>query len=205
MVAGDHDHPDARLVALGDGLGGRGPQGIAQAQQPQELEVEIMLAQGQVSLVQPGGGHPQGAQSLPAHFHDSLFHLGGGPLVQVAKVGHRLGRALGGDDELLAMVRAPDMGQSQQLVAEGVLPHQPPVIVPVLALAQPLLPRLADGPLHGVHRVPLAGQHPELQQAVEVLGQVIRAAGVQGALQAIGPQYGQGHAVFGEGAGLVGA
>ena len=103
--------------------------------------------------------------------------------------------------------RAPDMRHGAQFRAQRVGLHQSPVVVQVFGLRQELLAEPVEGLLHRVERIHHTGEDRVFDQRVEGLGQrtnhqrVDARAGIQH--HAAGHQVRHGHAVLGQGAGLV--
>jgi hypothetical protein len=174
VIAGDHDHPDARRAALLDRADNTRTQGIGEANQAQEFEREIPLRLRPFRSRKRCPSHAQHAQTARCHVVDgALVHFG------VAERGDGLRCALGRDDD--AVGRLPNIRHRQQIGAQAVLMHQLPARV---GRRTGGVKRL----LHRIGRLLRAGQHPERHGV----------AARRGSLR-------DGHAVFGQGAGLIGA
>ena len=149
--------------------------------------------------IQPAG-HRQHPQPLGSQGIGGLQEGGRCLALQVAEIGDRLRCPLGGD-VAAAVAITPELGEHQQLTAEGVLPLQRPIGVEVLALAELLRRQPLDRQLHRIHRIAAAGQHRQLQQPVP--GFLQRSTRLPELASGPGEQPLQRHAVGGEGAGLV--
>ena len=116
-----------------------------------------------------GAGDAQHAQALGGHRVDGLRQRGAIRGVEMAQVGDRFGRALGGDDELLPVVgRLPDLGHGEQIGAKPVGVHELPVRpCEMLGLGQLLAAEVVERLLHRVERVWRAGENAELDQVME--------------------------------------
>ena len=121
--------------------------------------------------------------------------------VEPAQLGDGLGGALGGHRQGLVAIERPDMGDRQQIRPQAKAVDQ---------RARPL-PRaisgkeLVKGPLHGVHGMAGAGQQARMGEALKGLRHGLPAGRQPQDLPIGEPELHDGHAVFGEGAGLVGA
>ena len=176
-IAGDHHHPQPGLARLNDGGGHLRAQRIGQPQEAQWLEGEVVHPHRRLAGVQEWlqlamkrrpiqpAGHRQHPQALGRQGIGGLQESGRGLALQVAEIGDRLRCPLGGD-VAAAVAIAPELGEHQQLTAEGVLPLQRPIRMEVLALAELLRRQPLNRQLHRIHRIAAAGQHGQLQQPV---------------------------------------
>jgi hypothetical protein len=93
-VAGDHHDPDAGRTAFGDGLRHFGPHRVFERDQPEKLELEVMLIARQHLRFETGARDAEHAQPVARHGR----HLGGdaGALrrIEVAQIDDGLRRAL---------------------------------------------------------------------------------------------------------------
>ena len=195
VVAGDHHHPDAGLLRLGDGGGGLGPRRVHQAQQAapgQALLQRVGGRRGGFGGRQVAAGHGQGAQGLGRQVIHIGQQAGAGGVVQRLQCGahpavgatrqHHRWRALahqhGGVGALVVMHQG---GHALALGAEGQLAEA------AVALCRPAagaqlgighhqrgLGRVALGQpgasCAAVH-AGIAGQHGAAQQRGHLVGQ----------------------------------
>ena len=86
-------------MALGDRVGGAGPDRVVQADETEVLEVEVVLFGGEaISAAEPGAGDGEHPQPSRAGCFDLRVECGACLVIEVAEVGDRFGGALGGDD-----------------------------------------------------------------------------------------------------------
>ena len=120
-----------------------GRTGSARPTRPEELEAEVVLLAGQARLTEAGARHAEHAQPLVGHRRDLRRQVRRRRGVEVAEVGDRLGRALGGDDVVVPVRRLPDVRHRQQLARQRVLAHERPVLVQVLGVGEVAAARAA--------------------------------------------------------------
>ena len=209
VVARHHDDAHARAAAFGQRRRHFGARRVGQRHQAQKIKVEIVLARRpQRRLVAPWRStfpaparHAQHAQATLGHG----FHLaadGAAPLgVQVAQIGHRFGRTLGGQQVHIRLTAGEHPGHGQDVAREGVLKLRLAPRVHMLGAGQPLAAEMLDGFLHWVERIARCGQHGKFNQPVKIFGQLAGALCAE--MRAVRRQLGHGHAIDGEGAGLV--
>ena len=205
VVAGDHDDLDSGRFALGHGGGNRRAQRVGKAHEAEEPMVEIVLVRRQVPAGNAGFGHTQNAQTAGRHRIHRLQHRLAGSCVQMAEVGDCLGRALGGDHVLARRIGfGPDLRHRQQVGRQRVGPDQ---LVPVtrqgLAGAQIRLGQQMECLFHRIKGFRGRCHHPRRRQFPKGIGHAV-LAGVEH-LPVGQMKGGNRHAVFRQGAGLVGA
>ena len=209
MVAGDHHDADARGPALGDGLGHLGAQRVGQPEQADEAEGEVVFRPGPVFALKARLGDGEHAQAVGGQRLDRCRDARTGGGVQVAKLDHGLGRALGGDHLSAARGRRPNVGHRAQRRAQRIGPCQGPVPVQVLGLCQEPGAEPVKRLFHRVEGVGHARQDGHLDQRVEGLGEVALGQRRNGhpsvQRHAAGHHLRHRHAVLGQRAGLVGA
>ena len=203
VVAGDHHCAHTCPGTLGHRLGHTGAHRVVQARQPEELELEVVLLGGQLlPCIELGAGH--GEHPLPVgrrrlHLgHQRRQSVG----IEMAQVGDRLGCALSRHHEVGAVGRAPHVRQSEQVLRQRVLAHQLPVAVQVLGAGEGAVAQHPERLVHRVERIDRRGEHGELGDGVERLGQRFIAQHMR---RPVDHQFAHRHRVQGERAGLVDA
>ena len=123
----------------------------------------------------PGGdacaSHPEHAQPVRRHARQALLERRLLDRREVAQIRDGLGRTLGRDERLAAIGGSPDVRERHERVGERVLPDEQPGGMLVLAAGQPLVAERLEGLLHWIEGIPLARQHPKLDELVERFGQ----------------------------------
>ena len=120
---------------------------------------------------------------------------------QVAKIDHRLGRALGRQQMQIWLVLGEDLRHGQDLRRQGIDLLWGPERMPMLGARQMLLTEGANGLFHRVERIGRRGQQRELRQFMQVFGQRHSFALHEAGMGL--PQLGHLHAVLRQRAGLV--
>ncbi len=138
IIAGDHDHADTRPAGIQDRFRHFRTRRISEADQTYESEVDIVLSYRPVvgsqrracdaEHAQAGVGHPAGGGH---HFAQSCG-------IEMAEIGHRLGRPLGRHHPLAAtgfIVGLPDMGHGQEIGRKAVLVRHSPLTMKMFRAA----------------------------------------------------------------------
>jgi len=101
VIARDHHHPDAGGVTFLDSSGNSGPDRVRQSHQAKEREREIVLLLRQVALCHGMAlRHSQDPQAFPRHRRCPLQEVLAALPIEVAQVGNRFRRSLGGNHDL---------------------------------------------------------------------------------------------------------
>ena len=104
----------------------------------------------------------------------SRFSLGS---VEVAQIDDGLRRPLGRDEGVAGIGGSPNVRERHEPVGQRVLPDQQPVGMLVLAAGKPAIAERLEGLLHRIEGIPLARQHPELDELVKRLRERRRGVG----------------------------
>ena len=155
-------------------------------------------------------GDPEDAQAVVGH--EGRLPVDAFQFVAfvVAQVGDRFGSSLGRHDTASGRRVSPHPSDGQQIVGQGVLREQLPVVVQVLGPTQLGGAQRLEGDLHRVERPALAREHGVLEQLVQSLGDRPRSVphreGRGACAEGLGPrESGHRHAVLRQGARLVDA
>ena len=206
VVAGDHDDPDAGALAQRDRLGGVVAQRIGEPDQPDHLEREVVGVGRRLAARRRGRGRRRGPAGRLRHRLGPAQPRPGVVVAEVAEVDDRLGRALGRDHRARAVaVGLPDVGDREQAGPQRVLADRLPARVQVLGAAEGALGELGEREVHRVGAFGRAGEEAELDQRVDLLGQLGgRRRSTSRSASAVTRRR-MRHPVLGERAGLVGA
>ena len=172
IVAGDHDHADARRTAFGDGGRHLGPHRIFEPSSPRNSKSKSCWSAGQALRVEtPRARHastrrPRRPAPRPRANGAARCARRGGtdrrwPRAHPWRRPRRWRRS--GD------CQTRDMASS--VARQRIVLAPAPVGVQVLGAGQHALPGLARWPLHRVEGAAVAGQHRELEQRVQFLRQ----------------------------------
>ena len=212
VVTGDHDDANACRTALRDGVRYLRPDRVGQSDQAEIFKVEIVFTGWprrirRAAIAGAGGG--QHAQAIARHAVHLTCDTGSRSRAEVAEIDDGLWRALGGHHKIVAVARLPHLCHRPQLGREPVAVRQRPVSMQVLGVGEKVLAEAVKRLFHRIERVWRAGENGVLDQRMKGFRQFAAFAVVDvergAAGLAAGAQPGDGHAVLGQCAGLVGA
>jgi hypothetical protein len=170
VVAGDHDDPDPRGVALLDRRADGGANGVRKTDEPDELESEVVLLARESRALETRLGHTENAQAPARERGDLRIERRNGVRAEVAEIDDRLRCAFCRDHEVRPVWRGPHARERQELFGERVLVDERPVAVNVLGFREVPVAELADRFFHRIEWIDLAREDPELDELVEALG-----------------------------------
>jgi hypothetical protein len=200
VVAGDHDDMDPGGAALGDGFGHARADRIFEPDEAEPLEHEVVLTFRELGPRDLGARHAEDAHALLGELAHLLQDRLDSRPVEVAQIDHRLGRSLGGDEELPTVTVR--VGHGEQLGRERVRPPRNPCIMQVLGARERLAPDGVERELHRVEWVLGAREDAVLDEGVDLLRELARRAVDEDPMLARDERR-DPHLVLGEGPGLV--
>ena len=164
--------PAARHSRMAPAAVGR--TGSSKPTRPRNSNSKSCCCGGQGGRPEAGSRHAEDAEPLVGQHRDRGRELAQAPVIEMAQIGDRLRRALGRDDVVLTVGRPPDPGEGEQLPRQRVLLDERPVVVDVLGRCQVRVAHSLEGTVDRVQGVALAGEDAELDERVELLGQLTR-------------------------------
>ena len=121
----------------------------------------------------------------------------------MTEISDRFRRPLCGNDELRAVGRHPYPGYREEALGQRIFTNDLPTRVQVLRASERFVTERADGTIHRIEWVGLAGERGEFRKFVKRLGDGGDRLCAEGLCLALGVEPGHRHPVHGEGSGLV--
>ena len=202
MVAGDHHDGDAGGATFRDRLRRVRAQGIGEAGETEEGEIERLLIFRRLRAVEARLRDAQHPQALARHLVHLRLQRGAGRVVETTEFRNRLRRAFAADEEAILVGLRIGVRHREQVRPQAVARRKPHLCDLRAQRAVALRQRMKRA-LHRIDRIGCARQPRGAHKRVEIRA-ALRVGGIEG--RAGGAAHlRHAHAVLGERAGLVGA
>lgn len=172
VVARDHHDPNAGRPAFLHRRGGAGPQGIGEADKPDEFEGEFARRSRQVAAPADGSRDAENPKPVGRHIGDGLFQGVEARAAETAAFRDRFGRAFRGDLELrTAGRRPPDLGHGEQIGAKPIdMDELEATVVGSRRFPRAFAAQFVKRLLHGVERLASACENADADEVPECVG-----------------------------------
>ncbi len=195
IVAGHHDHADARLRAFPERVRDPGPDRIGEADETEEPEGEIVLSAGESPLAETRLRDAEDPEASAGHRADVAGELLHPAPVEMAQIRDDLGGALRRDDELVPPGGFPNARYREQALRDRILVNESPIVVEMLGVREAAVAEPLEGLFHRIEGIALARENREFDELVERLRKRLPARAAHLAELAAREELGHGHLV----------